>query len=223
MSWAACVLVAAQLFSGCTQEAEPRRFEDDGADNGSTQTSVSAGGNGATTSGVGGAGASGAAGPTTSAGGTGVTTTSASGGGCPNDQYESNNTEGSAHFLGTIDDCDSSALTVSAVLSGNDTDWFVYDGTDEFCSVTPSRTIGASGQARLCKFFDCGAYEEDVTCAAGTSAEQSPGGLPGCCGIGVVEPSINCLDTISDDASVYLRIDKPPAIPCVTYTIDLHY
>ena len=215
-----CTLI---IFASCVTETEPRRFEDDNGSDSSNGTTSAGGspqatvGTGGTTS-VGGAPAS--SGPT---GGSPVTTTSsATGGNCPNDQYESNNSESAAASLGNLDDCDD-GITVSAVLAGNDVDWFSYLGNDGFCFVNPSRTISSDGQARLCKFFDCGQYQTDVTCPAGTSAEQSPNGLPGCCGIGVVEPSVDCIGTLSEDVEVFLRVDKPPALPCVTYTIDLSY
>jgi len=200
----------------CTSQETIDRFEDDGGTTAPSGGGVMVGPGGA--GGVGGTGGAGGMGQG------GVTTSSGGGPDCTNDANEPNDSEQQATDMGTIDDCNGSGFGFAGVLANNDVDWFSYDGQDTFgCSVDPSRSITADAQARVCKYFDCGSADEDVTCSANTQADTSPSGRPGCCGQTVVEPTINCLGTSSDDATVYLRIDKPSGFSCVSYSVDLHY
>ena len=144
-----------------------------------------------------------------------------SGGSCPDTSDEPNNSEEQASKVGTLDDCDEVGLSVKGVLAGNDVDWYTYDGQDKFlCVVEPSRTITSSAQVRLCKFFDCKGVK--VTCPAGTTADMSPNGHPGCCSVNGFAVTPTC-SGLSDDATVYLRVDKPPSFPCVQYDLSFHY
>ena len=142
---------------------------------------------------------------------------------CNDPGPEPNDGIGQATYLGAIDDCDSSGLTFSGVLAGNDVDWFAYDASDVFgCSVNPERMITSDGQVRLCKFPTCVQGTPDVTCPAGSTPETA-NGLMGCCSTTMAAMELDCLDVISDDATVYLRIDKPPAFSCVSYSGSFHY
>lgn len=210
------------VLSACGgSETEKSRFDDDGG-SGGAPTGPTTGVGGIITTGIGGAGG---APTTTSASGGSPVTTSSSGAGMPcNDPGpEPNDGLAQATYLGTIDDCDSSVMSFSGVLGDNDVDWFEYDGTDvSFCSVNPSRTITADAQVRLCKYPTCVQGTPEFTCPAGTS-QDSTGGLLGCCSTGEVSFGFGCSGTISDDATVYLRIDKPSGFSCVSYSVSFHY
>lgn len=207
---------ALALFGACGgTETEKSRFDDD---EGSGGAPTSTGVGGVVTTGVGGA-------PTTSSSGGSPVTTSSSTSGmpCSDPGPEPNDTLGQAAYLGTIDDCDSSAMSFSGVLGDGDVDWFEYDGADvSFCSVNPSRTITADAQVRLCKYPTCVQGTPEYTCPAGSSPD-STGGLNGCCSTGEVSFGFGCTGTISDDAIVYLRIDKPSGFSCVSYSVSFHY
>jgi hypothetical protein len=136
---------------------------------------------------------------------------------------EPNDSEGSASNLGELDDCDASGGYLDGVLAGDDVDWYVYHGGDAFgCMVDPSREIEADGGYRVCKFVSCDSGEGTVTCPAGTSAETSPDGRSGCCAQQAFELTIDC-PGLTDSASVYVRVDKPPAYDCVNYKLTIHY
>ncbi len=216
------LLVAAIALTAavaCQEEPPPERSFDD------EDTAASQGGG----DGVPGSGgtaaqppsASGVGGSSSASGSTTTTTTTTSGETvCSDPGAEPNDNEATATDLGAIEDCDAQLLDVSGVLNGNDVDWYRYSGSDVWgCSVDPTRVVNGNGQLLLCKFADCpGAV---VTCSTGTPA-VSPGGLDGCCGQGSVALSVDC-DSWSDDATVYLSVEKPSGFDCVDYSIDMHY
>lgn len=163
----------------------------------------------------------------TSVGVTNSSSTSAStgsGDSCPDTGDEPNDTEADATDLGILpDECDSSGSTVYGVLSGNDVDWFMYQGTDTFstCQVDPGRSVSANGQVRICKFLECDGLATP-SCPTGTTSESSPEGRPGCCSLNAFNLGVNC-SGISDDAKVYIRLDKPSSFPCIDYGLEFHY
>jgi hypothetical protein len=207
--------LAASCGSG---ETERSRFDDDGS--GGTQATTGVGGTPVTT----GTGASGGDPVTTTGpGGSPVTNSSSSGMPCNDPGPEPNNNIGQATYLGAIDDCDSSELTFSGVLGDNDVDWFVYDASDDFlCAVGPDRTISADGQIRLCKYPTCVNGTPDFTCPGDTSPDMS-NGLSGCCSTSQITMDLDCLGFTSDDAIIYLRIDKPGGFSCVSYSGTFHF
>ncbi|MGH1341035.1 MAG: hypothetical protein ACRBN8_05760 [Nannocystales bacterium] len=146
---------------------------------------------------------------------------------CEDDEWGDISSEDNAHFLGSIDDDDDNGGSVMGVLTGpDDVDWFRYDGEDSsFDSVDPFRTIAASAEVRFCKFAECadGLEDTEFACGEGASATTSPGGRPGCCAEDVIHvPDANCSGTISDDMTVWIRVDQPDAA-CVQYAFDYHY
>lgn len=218
--------VITALAIGCgSAETEPDRFGDDD-DATSAQAGPTTGVGGVATTGGTGAMTTAGGAPTTSSGSSPVTTSSSSSGTTCNDPGpEPNNTMGAASYLGAIDDCDSSGLAFSGVLANNDVDWFSYDGSDvTFCSVNPSRTITADTQVRLCKYPTCVSGTPEFTCPAGTSPDNVDG-VDGCCSTSEVSFGFGCggFGQVSDDAEVYLRIDKPSGIDCVSYSVSFHY
>ncbi len=143
---------------------------------------------------------------------------------CGVDIYEDNNTEDAAADLGTISDDDDDAVTITAVLEGDEVDWFVYFGDDQFlASVNPARTLTTAGALRMCKFVECetGLFGTEVTCPDGTVSTMSPEGRPGCCGDDTFEIELGC-DSMNDNASVYLRFDQGLG-DCTQYTLEYHY
>lgn len=208
------IVVLASLWGACVvEEPEKRRFDDDEGTGGQTAVSSTS---------VGMGGASSSANSTSAAiSTTGASTTSSStGSGCSDPYPEPNDTQSNAIDLGMIDSCDGSQQSEDGVLNGSDIDWFRYYVDDGFCFVNPYRQITSDGQARLCKYFECDTSPAttNVTCPAGTQADTAPQGQPGCCGLTMFEPDINCGDTF-----VWVRIDKPPAQACVSYTFTYHF
>lgn len=204
--WVACVV----------EEPERRRFDDDEGQGGTTGVATS------TSVGMGGAAASTSRASSSSTTGTTVsTTTTSTGTGCMNDSDEPNDTQATAVDLGMISDCDSTGSMKSGVLAGSDIDWFRYFVNPEFlCAYDPYRMITSDGQARLCKFVECvnGPATTTVTCPQGTQQQTAPQGQPGCCGLTVIDLTTNCSDT-----NVWIRIDKPPAQACVSYTFEYRF
>lgn len=170
---------------------------------------------GTTNGGTGGVGGSGALGGSGGSGGTGGTPVP-----CDDVGFEPNETESSATDLGAISDCDGSGSSLGAKLDTEaDVDFYAYDGSDDSgCTVDPTVTTGDS--VRVCMFADCSGVS--AGCTAGTSSNL--GGLPGCCvdGPGTVTVDVNC-SGISDDATMYIRIDQGAAGVCTDYSFDYHY
>jgi hypothetical protein len=192
-----------------------------------TTTSTGAGPTSTTTSATGGS---------TTGGSTTSSTTGAGSSGSGNHDDEcfddgegepANDAEGGAVDLGTIDDCNWNGSAIVGTLDGaDDVDWYVYTGDDVAgCSVEPQRTISMG--ARLCKFFECVSGDVEFDCPNGTKAASSPQGLPGCCadepGQAIQMDDLNCTWTIDDDVVVYMRVDNPDGLACVSYGIDFHY
>lgn len=200
-----------------------------GVGGGSTTTSTTTVGSVVSSSSGGGMGGMGGAAATTT-----TTTTTGSGGEPPvcNDAFshEMNESELTAHELENqaIDECDSSGGSVQGVIAGpDDVDWFTYVGDDtlSLCQVDPAREITQSQSGiRLCKFIDCEGDPATVGCGAGSSA-TSPEGLPGCCHSSGFNVDLNCPGTLSEDATVYIRIDQPGATAstCNEYTLNYHF
>jgi hypothetical protein len=87
--------------------------------------------------------------------------------------------------------------------------------------VDPTRGITVVGSARLCKFIQCVSGTASNTCPAGTTAETSPDGLPGCCGTDDFQMDTDC-SGIDDDATVFIRLDQATD-SCAKYTLTFHY
>jgi hypothetical protein len=157
-----------------------------------------------------------------------ATTTSTGSGGSPTcidtGPGEPNDTEGDATFLGNIDDCDTSGGSIKGTLAGDDVDWYSYGGTDaSFCTVDPTRSVTAQAAIRVCKFVKCDSGDEDLICPAGTTAENSPSGKPGCCSTSDFVISPDCDGPASDNMTIYIRLTKQPADNCVPYDLSYHY
>jgi len=141
---------------------------------------------------------------------------------CTDLDDESNDTESSAVYLGTIDDHDGSGGVAEGTLNGNDVDWYFYDGVDvagAFVDATVSVT--ADSTVRVCQFFECDGIMVD--CPDGTTPEDSPSGRPGCCASEGFDLAPDCSSVFDQSATVYIRLDKPPAIACVDYSLAYHY
>jgi hypothetical protein len=136
---------------------------------------------------------------------------------------EPNDTESTAHDLGTIGDADGNGDMVSGVLAGvADVDWYKYTGQDNAGFVVdPTRTVTAG--VRICKFLQCTSGATTFTCPSSTMPETSPDGRAGCCGsTGFSIDDLDCTGTASDDAVVYVRLDTQTNI-CKDYTYAYHY
>ncbi|MCA9649473.1 MAG: hypothetical protein KC501_06165 [Myxococcales bacterium] len=146
---------------------------------------------------------------------------------CDGDVFEPNDDEGSAFFLGMINDNDGNGGIVSASLHvPGDVDWFSYQGDDDITgNVDPARALVSSTGVRLCKFLECdnGLGQTEFECPVGSQYAFSPEGRPGCCANGdVALPDLDCDGVIEDNAMVYIRIDEPEEA-CVTYSVSYHY
>jgi hypothetical protein len=155
---------------------------------------------------------------------------------CPNAQCydvgqgEPNDSEGTALNLTgqPITDCDYTGGAVNGTIdSPSDEDWYYYAATDELaCFVNPERSLTTTnGGVQLCKYFECYQGPTQVNCPIGTTADTSPDGRDGCCATYGFNVDIDCTDTSSDDAWVYLRVSAPgaPSNVCTHYAVDYHY
>jgi hypothetical protein len=144
---------------------------------------------------------------------------------------EPSNSEANAASLASqpISDCNGTGGIVNGTINGSsDVDWYTYAASDELgCVVDPTRTLTSiSGGVRLCKYAECYMGATNVTCPIGTTQETSPDGRSGCCAnFGFQFDDLDCADTFSDDAFIYIRVDQPAAQAntCNHYAIDFHY
>ncbi|MBW2523554.1 MAG: hypothetical protein JRI23_05240 [Deltaproteobacteria bacterium] len=131
-----------------------------------------------------------------------------------------NDSESSAPYLGTLGDCDGDESHQWIALPPNDVDWYVFSGEDGLCVVDPTVDWQPyDGQAEVCMYFEC--EDLELTCPEGTTAADSPGGRPGCCGEGTFAAEIDCAG-ISDDATVYLRVASG-SLQCQEGFLYFHY
>ncbi len=222
---ASCVVLGA-LIGACGDDPPEPGFEQVGGEG------EGAGGPSTTGSGASSTKTTGGGTPSSSSSATNGSTSSAStttgSSGC-NDggPGEPNNSESTAHDLGTIGDCDDEGGSVSGVLDGaTDPDWYKYLGTDgSGCTTDPHRVVTSSHPIRICKFIQCLDDEEnDFECPSGTMDANSPDGRPGCCATSEIDFSLTCGSSSinADEAYVYVRIDTTEN-ECVTYTLTYDY
>ncbi len=204
---------------------------DGGDGDGGDSTNTSGQATGPTTTGSGSTGVTTSTG-TTSTGTATTTSTSTGTGGAPPCQDQGpgepgNDQMATAWYLGEIGDGDGDGGTVAGNLrQEGDVDWYSYLGTDGFGSVVdPTRQLIGAG-IRICKYLDCvDEAPEEFDCPSGTQPDTQ-GGHPGCCWSGGEEVAIdafNCNGPISDDATVYIRIDHVGGPECEAYTLNYHY
>lgn len=100
------------------------------------------------------------------------------------DDYEPNDTRGSAHRLPGVSDRDSfsSADTIQpSMYPEGDVDWFVYNDSDDFGgSIFPRvelRDIPSGSNYDLCVYVDCESSFNSITCELGMEVD----GMPACC------------------------------------------
>lgn len=145
--------------------------------------------------------------------------------GCLGEQtdMEPNDDEGSASVL---PDANCGALNeVSGSSEMGDVDYYAFDGVDlgDKCPQSDGTIAIVDSQEPLevCLFFACDAGAVSVNCGADDDA-TSPDGLPGCCGIGNVEPDQFCTG-IDNNGSVELRVGGLEANACVEYSVAYRF
>ena len=228
----------------CASEDDVTNDDTSGADGGSEAAggeagsggATSSGGSGGTTSagGSGGTTSSGGSGGTTSTGGSGGTTSTGGTGGsggtggtsCEQLDFGQNDTEDTAFELQPITDCDDEGGTLEGTLAPGDVDWFTFITQDKtLCSVNPSVDVTSAENVHLCIYFECeGGSGADVACPAGSDADTSGEGRPGCCSSSSpIEPDLNCKGTLNDAARVWIEVTWPGNSNCKDYAIAYHY
>lgn len=144
---------------------------------------------------------------------------------CEDFGSEPHETQQTSFSLGEITDADDDGGFVCGTVKGAaDVDWYTYAGVDAFLNVVdPSRSLIAEADAaRLCVYIQCDKGGTQVGCAAPDTADTAPNGAKGCCGFGVVSPSLNC-NGLDDSARVWIRVDNPDMLACVPYRLDFHF
>lgn len=193
-----------------------------GGSGGEGGTSGSGGSAGA--GGDGGASAGGTSGASGKGGSAGSSGTGGTGGSCAQTDPEPNDTEGAAHSLGNITDCDSTGGDLSGALDGKaDTDWYTFHGSDEFgCMGDPTFTLMTNETVKMCAYFLCDSGSTKVTCQGVAQPATSPLGRSGCCASALtLAPAIECSGT-DDSSKVWFELQAPQDV-CVAYTVDYHY
>lgn len=139
---------------------------------------------------------------------------------------EPNDTSTSAHSYGKFSDDDVNAQAFCGLLTGSESaDWYTYEGIDEaFSVVDPTVSVDKGTGLRVCQYFQCVSGKASFTCADGSSPDQSPAGLPGCCHDTSFTIDLSCAGTlVDDDARVWIRVDNPSGLLCAPYELHFHY
>lgn len=144
---------------------------------------------------------------------------------CTGEMYEPNDTEVTAWPLDSIDECDSSGSTLSAVASGlGDVDWYHYSGTSTLtCTADPTVTVDADG-LETCVFVICAEGTTTISSCTNGSPAMSEAGTPGCCTTGTssVTAQMSCSST-TNAADVYMRVTQPSSNTCLPYDLAYHF
>jgi hypothetical protein len=144
---------------------------------------------------------------------------------CSGDMYEPNDTEVTAYPLGSIDECDTSGSTLTAVSSGTgDVDWYEYSGTSTLtCTADPTATIDAAG-LEVCIFVICAEGTTTIASCTNGSPSMSAAGTPGCCTTSTTSMTAQmaCSST-TNAANVYMRVQQPSSNMCVPYDLAYHF
>lgn len=137
---------------------------------------------------------------------------------------EANETQLTAHKLGTISDADSSGSFVCAVLDGgDDVDWYTFNGNDAlFNFVDPTREVISDLNHRICVYITCDNGQPTIGCGGDETKDVAPMGQPGCCGVGNISPSLNCQGT-DDSATIWVKVENIDALACVPYELTYHF
>lgn len=147
---------------------------------------------------------------------------------CEDPGPEPNEDEDSADDLGD-QGCDDPDGQISGVLDGDaDVDWSTFHSVDTMaCGFNGNPfvtlTLTASDAVRLCVFADCDNGDPDFNCPMGTMDQDSPNGLPGCCGTGNMNFQFNCAGNPNESADFFVVVDQAPADSCVDYTVDYSF
>ncbi len=143
---------------------------------------------------------------------------------CDDPGPEPNEDEGEASELAD-QTCQAMPGLIEGVLDGDaDVDWFTYRAVDGqgcgFDQLLSSHTlVAADVNVRMCVFAECDQGEADFDCPMMAMAEDSPDGLPGCCGTGMVIFGFNCAGTPNETSDFFVRVDQAPADSCVDYSV----
>ncbi len=216
-----CSSDGTQCLSGAGGSSGSAGAAGSGGVAGSGTGGTGTGGAGTGGAGTGGAGTGGAGtgGAGTGGAGTGGAGTGGTGGGtCSDGNFEPNELQSQATPLGDVTDCENKKVNAKLDGTNSDIDWYKFDGKDKGCFVNPEASINI--QARLCMFADCPGIS--LSCSTGTKT-TSPGGTEGCCSsAGNVKLSIDCTGG-TDDATVWMRVDKNAKNQCTDYSVDFTY
>jgi len=103
---------------------------------------------------------------------------------CPQLDVDPRADEDSATMVDEVTCGNGNDLGVVGTLAGPDTDWYTFLGNEVmFCPEQPAATAAADVTVQVCVFIECVEGDADnVSCADESSAADSSGGRPGCCG-----------------------------------------
>lgn len=146
---------------------------------------------------------------------------------CEDTGEEPNEEEDNAVDLGDIGCMDDPQTFMGVLVSDTDVDWYTYHGVWGFncgdIDPSPSHTLTASDNVRMCVFADCDQSNPVFECQNGAQDAMSPGGLPGCCNTGDITFLLNCQMTGNESARMFVRLDEGPVDGCVDYSVEYSY
>lgn len=141
------------------------------------------------------------------------------------DRNEPNDDEATAVQLGEQACQDPHGLFTGVLGGDDDEDWYTYHGVFSMqcvVEVDAIQELMAPPGVRMCAFFDCSLGDPSPDCYFDALQEQSPEGLPGCCGEGQVVFWVRC-SAGGPDGHVLVRIDHGPPDVCSEYSVEYRY
>ena len=140
---------------------------------------------------------------------------------------EPNESESEALDLGELGDNEDPKSFTAVIAGETDKDWYFFVGRDKATGVMETGiTIDSGGvPIRVCYFAQClnGLGKTEIECENGATAINSPNGLPGCCSYASFDMDLNCADTLSDDAAMYIHAYSEMPDVCQPYEISYSY
>ncbi|MBL4686902.1 MAG: hypothetical protein JKY37_20065 [Nannocystaceae bacterium] len=146
------------------------------------------------------------------------------------DADEPNGDQGTATYLGVIDD-DSDPTELVGVLAGtSDEDWYRYQAVDSsfFSSASPVANLAGEGLT-YCVYVQCatGAQDTSLECPEHATKSYLPTGEVGCCAAAGDEQTLDldCDDSSFDidNATVYMVVLGGDRERCEPYTLMYHF
>ncbi len=143
---------------------------------------------------------------------------------CDEPEGEPNDDEASAVALDEVTCNVPGSESMSASLSGAESDWFTFHSDETAgCFSEPHVTVTADSDVAVCIFAACDAGTTETNCSMGADESESPDGAEGCCNQNQVGVGVGCPGfPASGDATIWVRVTSVEDA-CLPYELEWDY